>query len=412
MRRLFNQNSLMLIGLFLGLIAGYLHNPTLYQIASYIASITIKILQLISLPILFLSIVATLSGMKSLKETKVLGKHVLKYTLITTLLAATLALTLYLAIDPVKYFVSEIPATTELSAKTPTYFESLLAVFPSNIIAPFLENNVFAIVLMALVLGISILSLKERQKETLHHFFGSLFASFLQLTRYIIRFMPIGIFAFITIFADELFSNNPAKYQSIFYYALVILAANVIQGVLVLPIILKIKKISPWKLAKGMFPAVNLAFFSKSSNATLPLALENAVDNVGLSPKIVRFSFPLCTTINMNGCAAFILVTTLFVATINGYVFNPIDYVLWIFIATLAAIGNAGVPMGCFFLSSAILAGMGVPLEVMGLILPLYSLIDMVETALNVWSDSCVTAIVDKEAGLLPEFVATQAQYE
>jgi Na+/H+-dicarboxylate symporter len=204
-------------------------------------------------------------------------------------------------------------------------------------------------------------------------------------------------------------NNNNSKYQSIFYYTLAVLTANIVQGIIVLPILLKLKKISPWKLAKGMFPAINLAFFSKSSNATLPLALENAIDNVGISPKIANFTFPLCTTINMNGCAAFILITTLFVGTINGHIFNPTDYVLWIFIATLAAVGNAGVPMGCFFLSSAILSGMGIPLEVMGLILPLYSLIDMVETSLNVWSDSCVTAIVDKEARLLPDLAATQS---
>lgn len=406
MNRIFTPNFLMLLGLFLGLLAGYLHIPFLYQIATYIASITIKTLGLLALPILFLSIVSTLSGMQSLSETKVLGWRVLKYTLITTILAASLALALYLIVDPVKHFTLDTALAFQPTEKVPTYLESLLTVFPSNVVAPFLENNVFAIVLMALVLGLSILSLKEKQKETLHHFFSSLFAAFLTLTRYIIRFMPIGVFAFITLFASELFSENSAKYQSIFYYTIVVLAANIIQGVVVLPILLLIKGVSPRKLIKGMFPAINLAFFSKSSNATLPLALENAIDKVGLSDKVARFSLPLCTTINMNGCAAFILITTLFVATINGYTFAPIDYILWVFIATLAAIGNAGVPMGCFFLSSAILTGMGVPLEVMGMILPIYSLIDMVETALNVWSDSCVTAIVDKESRQTEEIVA------
>ena len=71
--------------------------------------------------------------------------------------------------------------------------------------------------------------------------------------------------------------------------------------------------------------------------------------------------------------------------------------IAWIFIATLAAIGNAGVPMGCYFLSGALLTGLGVPLDLLGIILPIYALIDMIETALNVWSDSCVTTIVAKE---------------
>ena len=80
----------------------------------------------------------------------------------------------------------------------------------------------------------------------------------------------------------------------------------------------------------------------------------------------------------------------------HGIVFSPFELFGWIFIATLAAVGNAGVPMGCFFLSSALLASMNVPLEMMALILPFYSVIDMVETALNVFSDACVTLGVQK----------------
>jgi len=99
----------------------------------------------------------------------------------------------------------------------------------------------------------------------------------------------------------------------------------------------------------------------------------------------------------MNGCAAFILITLFFVCGSQGIVFSPLQMIPWIFLASFAAIGNAGVPMGCFFLTTAFLIGMGVPVELMGIILPLYSLFDMVETALNVWSDSCITAVVDKD---------------
>ena len=98
----------------------------------------------------------------------------------------------------------------------------------------------------------------------------------------------------------------------------------------------------------------------------------------------------------MNGCAAFIYITTMFVAQSAGIVFTPMEMFGWIFLSSIAAIGNAGVPMGCFFLTTTFLIGMNVPLELMGLILPIYAIIDMVETALNVYSDSCVAAIVDQ----------------
>lgn len=101
----------------------------------------------------------------------------------------------------------------------------------------------------------------------------------------------------------------------------------------------------------------------------------------------------------MNGCAAFILITVVYLMQNNGTPVTPLLLLSWIFIATAAAVGNAGVPMGCFFLSASLLASMGVPLELLGVILPVYAVIDMVETALNVWSDSCVAAAVNKDLG-------------
>jgi Na+/H+-dicarboxylate symporter len=180
-------------------------------------------------------------------------------------------------------------------------------------------------------------------------------------------------------------------------YLLTVVGANLVQGFVALPILLKCKGISPVKLAKASFPALSLAFFSKSSNATLPVTLKCAEAAAGIRAKVAHFSLPLCTIINMNGCAAFILITVLFISTLHGHVFSLLDLGLWIVLSTLAAIGNAGVPMGCFFLTSMFLVGMDIPLTTMGLILPFYAFIDMIETSLNVWSDLSVTAIVDRE---------------
>ena len=99
----------------------------------------------------------------------------------------------------------------------------------------------------------------------------------------------------------------------------------------------------------------------------------------------------------MNGCGAFIFTTVLYVMQNHGVAVTPTVMLLWILIATLAAIGNAGVPMGCFFLSASLLSSMNIPLALMGMILPIYSVIDMLETALNVWSDACVTVAVNRD---------------
>ncbi len=110
------------------------------------------------------------------------------------------------------------------------------------------------------------------------------------------------------------------------------------------------------RVARGMAPALAVAFFSKSSAGTLPVTLSCAENNVGVSAPVARFVLPICTTINMNGCAAFILVTVLFLMQNAGIDITLPIALSWIVIATIAAIGNAGVPMGCFFLSASLLA--------------------------------------------------------
>jgi Na+/H+-dicarboxylate symporter len=116
-----------------------------------------------------------------------------------------------------------------------------------------------------------------------------------------------------------------------------------------------------------------------------------------VNPKVSRFVLPICTTINMNGCAAFILVTSLFVMQNGGFSLGIGTMLLWVLVSVIAAVGNAGVPMGCFFLTLSLMTGMGAPVAIMGLILPIYTIVDMVETAENVWSDSCVCAMTDKD---------------
>lgn len=396
MKKYLNSNTYFALATVLGLLTGYLHNPTLYSIADSVSVVFINLLKLVSLPIIFLSIVSTASGMESLDEIKSLGKKVIKYTLLTTILAATVALILFVAIDPVSANV-QAEALVE-GGSQPGYLAYLLKAIPSNIVQPFSENNVIGVLFLAILLSVASLALPSSNRQTLHHFFSSLYAAVMKVTTWVVLLMPFAIWAFIALFIKDL--KNGLEFKSLALYLTVVIAANLIQAFIVLPTLLKWKGISPVKTARAMMPALSMAFFTKSSAAALPAAMRCAEENVGIQPKVARFTLPLCTTINMNGCAAFILTTVLFVSMSNGMVYSPAEMIGWIFIATIAAVGNAGVPMGCYFLSSAFLAAMNVPLNILGVILPFYTLIDMVETAINVWSDSCVATIVDKDTKL------------
>jgi Na+/H+-dicarboxylate symporter len=229
-------------------------------------------------------------------------------------------------------------------------------------------------------------------RSAIINFFQGWHDIFMVLTKWVVKIIPLALYAFIAVNVIEL--KGGQDFSSIIEYLLVIILANVVQGVVILPLWLKWHNISPLSTAAAAMPALTIAFFSKSSSGTLPITIDCAQNRLGISPTVAKFILPLCTTINMNGCAAFIFTTVIYISQSNGMIIDYTTMVSWIIIATIAAIGNAGVPMGCFFLSASLLAAQGVPINLMGIILPFYAVIDMVETALNVWSDLCVTKVV------------------
>lgn len=397
-------NLLVFGAMALGALTGWGDIGFFNETAKIVSDLFLRLLKLISLPIIFLAIASTISGMTDFNEMKRMGRKVLTYTIGTTIVAATIALALYLTINPTQG--ANISQSTEGKAITQqrSYLSFALNIIPSNLVQAFLDNNVIGIAFVAFALSISILFLPQDKKQFLHNLFSSLFAATIKTTTGILTLMPLAIWAFVTVLVKD-FSQSYEHINHLILYLGCVIGANLIQGIIILPLMLKLKKISPWRSFKGMMPALTVAFLSKSSNATLPVTMRSLENNCGVSSKVSNFTLPLCSVINMNGCAAFILITTLFVSMLNGFTYNGFELVGWIFLATLAAIGNAGVPMGCFFLTSAFLIGMDVPLYMMGIILPFYTVIDMIETTLNVWSDGCVALSVEKDLSSAPSTV-------
>lgn len=404
MRKLLRSKSLLLFALLLGGLSGVLGSAAIIQVASLISELFINLLKLVSLPIIFLSLVSTSFRFDNIHELKFLGTKVLKYTFLTTIVAAMVALGVYLLINPADTVLRGIQEqTAATSGNSQQYLHYLKNIIPTNIVQPFLEGNVISVFFMGVILCLGLLSLPQNNRDALKPIVMGFYQTILNITVGILYLLPFGMWAFVTLFVHELHDSHEIE-QLILYVGCVVLA-NIIQACIVLPLLLKSKGIAPVQLFKHMLPALTVAFFSKSSAAALPVALQAAKKRAGISEKISNFSLPLCTTINMNACAAFILITVLFISMSHGMTFNAFELFVWIFIATIAAIGNASVPMGCYFLATSLLIAIGVPVQMMAIILPVYTLIDMLESAINVWSDCCVTAVVDKEVDLQAEKV-------
>lgn len=397
----FNSATIYILMIALGVFSGLSDIAILKDAGLLISDVFIRIFKCISLPIIALSIIVTLSSYVSKASMGHVWKRSIFYTLSTTIIAASVSCLLYLVIKP-----SSIHGVEDnlLHSKTESisYAQHITGLIPSNIFSPFLEHQVMGVLMIGVFIGIAIRYIQEEQaKETITNFFKGAHGIFLVITNWVVKIIPLGLFGFITTTVVQL--QEGMDIMALGGYLAVILLANVIQGFIILPIWLKSNNINPFEAMRGMFPALSLAFFSKSSTGTLPVTMEMAEKNLKVNPKISRFILPLCTSINMNGCAAFIFTTVIYLMQNNGVDISLGTMVLWIFVATIAAIGNAGVPMGCFFLSASLLASMNVPMALLGIILPFYSIIDMVETSLNVWSDACVAKVVNEKVKIEEE---------
>ena len=393
------QMLIWMVALVVGAAIGMLQVGWIDTTMEFIASVYTRLFQLLAVPTIVLAVITTLSTLGGQKDSGRIFRTALKYTILTTVSAAAVGLLLYVIVAPGNLpegiaASSGLSDISEYSQKS--YSEHFLSVVPNNIVRPFLEGNVLSLILIAFAVGMALSRMKRTEgvEAVLKVLFG-LQELLFHLIHWLIWTLPLGILAFSAQLASQMTAGVAA--ESLGKYILVIIGGNCIQFFVVLPLFLLSRGLNPVHVLSKMMPAVLMALFTKSSAATLPVTMETSEKRLGVSPKVARFVLPICTTVNMNGCAAFILVTSLFVMQNGGIELTIPTMLLWLLLSVVSAIGNAGVPMGCFFLTLSLMSGIGAPVAIMGIILPVYTIIDMIETAENVWSDSCVAAMTDHD---------------
>ena len=388
--------------LVVGAILGLLQIAWLDGVMNFVATAYTRLFQLLAIPTIVLAVTTTLASLGKSKGAGRIFRHTISYTLLTTLVASAVGLLLYVLIAPGALPV-ELTAEADSQLATAggdlSYTDHLLSVIPNNVVRPFLEGNVLSLLLLAFAVGFGLSHMPESENKAVvvKALLGLQELLFL-LIRALVWTLPVGIVAFAAQLSAQLTAGVVA--DSLGRYVAVVLGGNLLQFFVVLPLFLLLRGINPVRTLNNMLPAVLMALFTKSSAATLPVTMETAEKRQQVKPQVARFVLPICTTINMNGCAAFILVTSLFVMQQGGMTLTWTTMLTWLAISVLSAVGNAGVPMGCYFLTLSLMSGIGAPVALLGIILPVYAVIDMVETAVNVWSDSCVAAMVDHDLNL------------
>lgn len=397
-----SQNFWLWLGaLVIGTVLGMLGVGWIDSATNFVATIYTRLFQFVAIPTIAFAVTTTLARFGTQKDTGRIFRHTLTYTLLTTVAAAAVGMLLYRIISPDNLPLEAIQGDTGIDSVKQelgdaSYMDYIIGIVPDNVLRPLVEGNVLSLLLIAVAVGIALARMPETDsKRTLMNGLYGLQNLVSTLIHWLIDILPIGIVAFAAQLSAEVTAGTVVT--SIGKYVAVILGGNLLQFCVVLPLFLMARGLNPIHVARAMTPAVLMALFTKSSAATLPVTIQSAEERLGVDSRVARFVLPICTTINMNGCAAFIFVTSLFVMQNGGGEITWGTMIMWLFISVIAAIGNAGVPMGCYFLTLSLMSGVGAPIAIMGIILPVFTVLDMIETAENVWSDSCVAAMTDRD---------------
>lgn len=285
-------------------------------------------------------------------------------------------------------------------------FEIFLRMFPSNIVDAATNNGqLLGVITFSILFGVFIGKLPEAQRETQQKFWDSAQAVMLQLTDFIIRFAPIGVFGLVT---PVIFETNLADlFGTLAWFFITVLLALAIHFLINLALVLKfVGKVNPLTHYKAMAPVLLTAFSTASSSATLPLTIETVEDRAGVSNKTCSFTLPLGATVNMDGTALYECVVVLFIAQLyasTGQVALGIgDQLLVVFLALTTSIGVAGIPAASLVAIAVILPAVGLPVEAIGVVWLTDRILDMCRTSVNVFSDTVGAVVIAATEGETP----------
>lgn len=381
-------------GLLLGILAGMGLMKTPEIATTYIkpfGTLFLNLVKFIVVPIVLFSIMSGVITMRDIRKVGSIGVKTIVYYMCTTALAVVIGLALANAF---KGSFGEISASgLEYTAKeAPSFIETLVNIFPSNVIGPMSEANMLQVIVIALFFGFGVISVGEKGKP-FADFVESANAISMVIMGTIIKFSPIGVFCLITPVVAE---NGPDILGNLLAVLLVAYAGYIIHMAVVYSFTVKtFGKISPLKFFGGMSPAMIMAFSSASSVGTLPLNLE-CVEKMGGKKEVASFVLPLGATINMDGTAIYQGVCAIFIATCYGINLTLGQQITIILTATLASIGTAGVPGAGMIMLAMVLQSVNLPIEGIALVAGIDRIFDMGRTTVNITGDAACALIVSK----------------
>lgn len=392
-------------GLYVNL-TGQMVIPEVMEIIQAVGQIFLRLLFMLVLPLLFSALAVGVAEMGDLKSLGRVGYKTLLFTIMVSAIAVGIGLGMVNwfrpgdGVDPLlaqQLLAQGAEGASAIVGNAPKSIEAgqfFLDMIPSNVVTAAAENQILPVMVFALIFGIGMVMAKSRATDQLQETLQGVFEVMMKLINLVIKLAPIAIaclmFNLAAVFGWDLLVRLGA-------YALVAIGAMAIHMFVVYPLLVWIfGGMNPLKFAIGVKEPFVVAFSTASSNATLPIAIKAAEENLKLPKRISRFVLTVGATANQNGTALFEGVTVLFLAQFFGVELSMGQQLIVMLVCILGGIGTAGVPAGSLPVIALILVMVGVPAEGIGLILGVDRFLDMCRTTLNVTGDLVAATVVSR----------------
>jgi len=369
-------------------------------------------LKLIAVPLILVSLIDGISGLKDITKLSRIGGKTIAFYLFTTVLAITIGLLLVNTIKPGKFLTPEkreelreayasdaqLRVTDAQSEQEKGPLQMFVNIVPDNVFQSMTDNRaMLQVIFFSFMFGIAMIFVGEEKVRHVKGFFTGVNAIILKIVDIIMRYSPIGVFALL-----GSLSIDASMFKALGVYSLTVLAGLALMVVVFYPLIIRIfTHIKYRHFLKGIFPAQILAFSTSSSAATLPVTMERVEKKLGVSEEVSSFVLPLGATVNMDGTSIHQAVSAVFIAQAFGHDLQLADQLIIVLTATLSSIGAAAVPSAGLIMLVIVLSAIGVDPEGLALIIALDRPLDMCRTVVNVTGDATVATLVASSEGEL-----------
>ncbi len=373
----------------------------------------IRLITMIVIPLVFASLIMGTTGLGDITKLGRIGGKTVAFYLCTTAIAVTIGLLVSNLIVPGSRIdeatlaalrntdPSQGAALVELAAERPSLMQLILDMIPSNPIAALASGDMLPIIVFAIFFGAALSALPVERRAGVVSFFDGVNEAAMVMIHWIMKLAPYAVFALI---GAVIARFGLEVLNSLLLYAVTVVAGLILHVTITYPLALRfLARVNPMAFFRRVRAPQLIAFSTSSSNATLPLTMETAEDDLGISTSVSSFVLPLGATINMDGTALYQAVATMFIAQIWVGDISLVGQLTIVLTATLASIGAAGVPSAGIIILIVVLQ-QALPPSVdpaagIALILGVDRILDMIRTAVNVTGDLTTASVVAHSEG-------------